>query len=598
MVVWENLAPRKLERHYRRLTWLAGALAVVFGVLWARLFWMQVLKGPYYLALSQGNSIRIVPQRAPRGLILDRNLNVLVENAPSLSVGLTPEPLLKHPEAAEQVIGLLASLLKVDAQTIRKKFEEQASRPFEPVVLATDVDRSLVARIEELRDRLPGVAILADSKREYPGSPDAVLAPHELGYVGEITDAELNSLSARGYRPGDLVGQAGLEKVYDGDLKGDDGGLQIRVDSEGRQLGVLYQLKPIPGNNLVLTLDARLQRAAQQAMAGLSGAVVAMDPRDGEILAMVSEPEFDPGLFAGRVSERAWRDLVDDDRYPMENRAVCGLYPPGSVFKIVTAAAGLETGSITPDTVFNCQGIFWISTWPYRCWKETGHGDISLHRAIVESCDIYFYHVGLKTKVEALSRYARQFGLGAPTGVDLPDEAAGLVPDAEWKERTQHIPWFPGNTVMMSIGQGYLLATPLQLAQMTAAVANGGYLYRPHLVRRITDPQGHVLETVKPDLERKVGVSDATLRIIQEGLVDAVNAPGGTGWRARVPGVVVAGKTGTAQNPHGEDHANFVGYAPAENPQIVVAVVVENGGEGGLTAAPVAQKVFAAYFGK
>lgn len=593
-MVWENLAPRKPEQFYQRLKGVAAGISFVFFLLLARLVWMQVVEGERYHALAYFNSVSSVPLRAPRGLMLDRNLEVMVGNSPSLTVGLTPAPLLGRPELAESVFALLASLLELDAQAIREKFERQKTRPFAPVRLATNVDRALVTRLEELRDKLPGVVVLTDSKRNYP-SPAAA---HALGYVSEITDAQLNSLTAKGYRLGDLVGQTGLERVYDEILKGEDGGFFIQVNSLGRQLKELNQVAPLPGNNLVLTLSLKLQQVAEEALRGQSGAVVALDPRNGEVLALCSAPDYDLSQFSGRIKPADWQALMEDEQHPFTNRAIQGLYPPGSVFKIVTTSAGLESGAIVPETAFTCLGIYWISTWPYRCWKEVGHGTLTLHRAIVESCDIYFYHVGLKTKVDALSQYAREYGFGAATGIDLPGEASGLVPSAAWKERTQHMPWFPGNTVMMSIGQGYLLATPLQLAMMTALVANGGVCYAPHLLKRITDQAGRTLKEIEPQPVRQAKVSAETIRIIQRAMTDAVNVPGGTAWRARVAGLVVAGKTGTAQNPHGEDHADFVSFAPAENPQLVVAVVVENGGEGGLTAAPIAKKIYEAYFAK
>ena len=591
---WRSLAPTKQDALQGRLKLVVAALLAVFLLLWGRLFFMQVVDGPRYRQQALTNSLRLVPQRAPRGLILDRNLEVIASNAPSLSLGLMPAPLLHDPERREEVVQRLAGLLGQDAEAIRKKLALGEPRPFAPVRLATDVDRGLVLALEEQRDQLPGVVVIEESKRSYPRR----MAVHALGYVGEITEGELESLGPKGYRRGDLVGQTGLEKVYDSVLRGEDGGYQVQVNAAGREQKVEGRVPVVPGRNLVLTLDARLQEAAEEALGENSGAVVAMDPRNGEVLALVSHPDYDLAAFANRILSKDWQALAGDDRHPMSDRVLQGLYPPGSVFKIVTTAAGLESGAITPDTTFDCMGIYWISTWPYRCWKEVGHGSISLHRALVESCDVYFYHVGLRVKVDQLHQMAADFGLGTPTGIDLPGESSGLVPDARWKEKTQHMPWFPGNTVMMSIGQGYLLATPLQLAQLASAVANGGDIYRPHLLKRITDASGAVLEEPAPQVSRRLPCSADTLRAIRRGMTDAVNAPGGTGWRARVAGVDVAGKTGTAQNPHGEDHADFISYAPAEAPRLAVAVVVENGGEGGLTAAPIAKRLYEVYFGK
>ena len=593
-MVWDKLAPRKPQQFYGRLYVVAGLVCAGLGALLLRLLWMQVWQGAEYRRLAESNSVRTVPIRAPRGLILDRHLKVLVGNQPSLSLGLTPAELLKQDGMVEPVITRLSQALGVDAEELRKKFNRQRIRPFAPARLASDIDKKTLARLEEDREQLPGLVVIQDSRRSY----DEPMAAHALGYVSEITEKQLDRLGDQGYKLGDLIGQTGLEKVYDSVLKGEDGGRNIRINARGRELMVLNETAPRPGDNLVLTLDANLQRAAETALGQNAGAIVALDPRNGEVLAMASKPDFELATFSGRIKSAAWNRLINDERTPMSNRAIQGLYPPGSVFKIITACAALETGAITPQWKAECLGIYWIATWPYRCWKEIGHGQIALEQAITESCDIFFYQVGLRTKVEALHKYAGLFGLGEKTGLDLNGERAGLVPDAEWKEQTQHMPWFPGNTVMMSIGQGYLLATPLQLACAVAAIANGGSLVQPHMVSRVTSPEGETIKEFHPPMRRELGLKDDTLRLIQRAMAGAVDDRRGTAWRSRVAGVSVAGKTGTAQNPHGEDHAAFVCFAPVENPQIAIAVIVENGGEGGLTAAPMARAVMEAYFQK
>jgi penicillin-binding protein 2 len=593
-MVWEKLSPRKPQQYYSRLYVLAFFVCLALSGLIIRLLWMQVWQGAEYRRLADSNSVRTVPIRAPRGLILDRHLKVLAGNQPSLSLGLTPAELLRQPELVEPVIARLSQELGLDPEEVRRKFNSQRQRPFAPARLVPDVDKKTLLRLEESRDELPGMVVLEDSKRSY----DEPLAAHVLGYVGEITEKELERMGDQGYKLGDLVGQTGLEHVYDGVLKGEDGGRNIRIDAKGRELKVLNETAPRPGNNLVLTLDANLQRAAETALGQNAGAIVALDPRNGDVLAMASKPDFELSNFSGRVRSGVWSRLIADERTPMSNRAIQGLYPPGSVFKIITASAALETGAITPQWKAECLGIYWIATWPYRCWKEVGHGQIAVEQAITESCDIFFYQVGLRTKVEALHKYAQLYGFGEKTGLDLPGERAGLVPDAEWKEETQHMPWFPGNTVMMSIGQGYLLATPLQLACAVSAVANGGVLVQPHLVAKVTSPEGELVSEFHPPKRRELGLKDDTLRLLQRGMAGAVEDRRGTAWRARVEGVSVAGKTGTAQNPHGEDHAVFICFAPVENPQIAISVIVENGGEGGLTAAPMAKAVMDAFFQK
>ncbi len=577
------------KRRVEHLAWMAAALVVVLA---SRVAWMQVLEGEAWKELATRNSIRNVPFRATRGLLLDRHLRVLASNTPSLSVGLVPAELPRDKVEAERVLDEIAILLDLETDEVRQKLARQRTRPFAPARLAVDVERSVVAAIEERRKRLPGVVVLRDTKRVYPKAT----AAHALGYVGEISQRQLARMVEDGYRLGDLIGQTGIESVYDQDLKGVDGGRQVRINASGRELGLMADIPAQAGDDLVLTLDARVQAAAEEALGREAGAIVALDPRNGEVLALVSKPDFDPNIFAGRIRAKDWKELLDDERKPMNNRALQGLFPPGSVFKLVTAIAALESGVITPETHFECLGIYWIATWPYRCWKEIGHGSVSLDRAIPESCDIFFYQTGLRLKVDRLQRWAHELGFGSKTGIDLPSEAQGLVPDPAWKERTQQMPWFPGNTVMMSIGQGYLLATPLQLAVMVATIANGGIRVTPHLVKRVLASDGSVVREIDVPPAAKVRIHDETLRLIQNGMEAAVQDRRGTAWRSRVQGLSVAGKTGTAQNPHGEDHATFVTFAPLENPQIAIAVIVENGGEGGLTAAPMAKKVMEAYF--
>lgn len=586
-MIWGRLHRPPPDQAARRVKVLGWAFAAGLLLLGLRLGWMQVWQGAHYRELALSNSVRTVPLRAPRGRVLDRHLQVLVANAPAVSVGLTPAELPRERARALAVIREVAGLLRLDPAVVERKVEAQRRRPFAPARLAADVDRATVARLEDRRGQLPGLAVWQDSKRTYP-QPQAA---HVLGYVGEITAPQLERLRHQGYRLGDWLGQAGVEAVYDSVVKGADGGRQVRINASGRELGVLRESPPRPGDNLVLSLDGGLQRVAEEAMGEETGAIVALDPRNGEVLALVSKPDYDPAIFAGRVDAKAWRSLAEDRRRPMNNRAVQGLYPPGSVFKLVTALAGLHEKVVGPRDPLNCYGIFWISTWPYRCWREIGHGAVGMERALVESCDIYFYQLGLRLKVEALARWTRDLGFGERSGIDLPGEAAGLVPDPAWKQAREGLPWFPGNTVMMSIGQGYLAATPLQLAVVTAAVANGGRLVTPHLLKRVTSPEGEVLREHRAPPPVDLDLDPEALHLVRRGMEGAVNERRGTGWRARVAGLSVAGKTGTSQNPHGEDHAAFVCFAPVESPRVAIAIIVENGGEGGLVAAPMARRM-------
>jgi penicillin-binding protein 2 len=592
MSIWELYTQREPDRAARRVDHVGWFFAIALLLVLGRLAFMQVWRGSDYRELARLNSVRTVPSRAPRGLILDRNLRPLVVNAPSLSAGVTLADLPRDPQQAQAVLVEIARLLSLDPLDVEKKVARQKPRPYAPARLAADVDRALAAKLQDRRAALPGLTVWEESKRSYPENE----AAHVLGYVGEITDSQLEHLKDDGYHIGDWLGQGGVESRYDSVLKGKDGGRQVRINASGRELGVLSEYPPVPGNNLVLTLDAGLQQVAEEALGPEAGAVVALDPRNGEVLALVSKPDFNLSTFSGKVKVKDWQALLGDERRPMNDRAVQGLYPPGSVFKLVTALAGLQEHVIGPNDKLTCYGILWLSTWPYRCWKEVGHGSIAMEQAITESCDIFFYQLGLKIKVDLLAKWSRDFGFGEVTGIDLPGEAAGLVPDPQWKQNKEGLPWFPGNTVMMSIGQGYLLATPLQLAQMVSAVANGGILFQPHLLKRVTSPEGDTVSEPVYPMRRQLVLDPDNLHLVQRGMEGAVSGRKGTAWRARVAGLSVAGKTGTAQNPHGEDHAAFVCFAPVESPQIAIAVVVENGGEGGLTAAPIARRMLEHYF--
>jgi penicillin-binding protein 2 len=409
-----------------------------------------------------------------------------------------------------------------------------------------------------------------------------------------------------------MIGKYGVEYEWEAHLRGVDGGRQIEVDALGREIKPLRSIEPFPGNNVVLTIDLDLQKAAEEAYQDKSGALIAMDPKTGRILAMVSKPSFDPSIFARGVTAEEWKALMDHPFHPLRNKGIQGQYPPGSVFKIVTAIAGLETGAITPQTQISCNGFFSYGNRDFRCWKEKGHGTLNLHQALVESCDVYFYQVGLKVGVDAIGHYAGELGLGRKTGIGLPHEKAGIVPTTSWKKKRFGVPWYSGETLSVAIGQGYLNTTPLQLATLISAIANGGRFYLPRIVERVESIYGEELKGYPPVETGRADISEKTLRVIQEALMGAVNEPRGTGGACALKQVKVAGKTGTAQVirmaadfKKGDmnrmplkfrDHAWFAAYAPFEDPQIAVAILVEHGGYGGVAAAPIAKKVIAKYF--
>ena len=463
------------------------------------------------------------------------------------------------------------------------------SRKFEPIRLQAHLDDNLIARIEENRVHLPGVYIQMEPERYYPHGD---FASHILGYIGESSEDDLTRLKDEGYNEGDWVGKKGVERTYDNILRGENGGVQVEVDASGVQRRTLAYKDPIQGQTLMLTIDYKVQKLAEDMMGDNVGAILVTNPKTGEILAMVSKPNFDPNLFVSGISFDAWNKLIKDKTFPLENRAIQGQYPPGSIFKLVTALAALEDHVIDTNKVFLCRGIFWYKTWPYRCWRTSGHGWVNLSTAIIQSCDIFFYQLGLLVKIDKIYEVAEKMGLGNKTGVDLDSEVAGLVPNPQWKESTQHQPWFPGNTIQMSIGQGYLLTTPLQMLDMTSAIAMNGTIYKPHLLYQVMDQKtGRSVYNQQPEVLRDADLDPTDLKFIQSTMEKVISNDMGTGKKARIPGVRVAGKTGTSENPHGDNHAWFTAYAPAEDPRIAVIVLVENGGEGGVVSAPIAQRL-------
>jgi penicillin-binding protein 2 len=390
-----------------------------------------------------------------------------------------------------------------------------------------------------------------------------------------------------------------VEKFYDSLLRGQAGGFQVEVNPSGVQRRIMRYRAPVSGKTIKLSVDFEVQKLAEDLLGAEAGAIVVCNPKNGEVLALASQPGYDPNLFVGGISVKNWNKLLKDELKPMQNRCLQGQYPPGSVFKIVTALAALKDGLINPDRLFLCRGIYWYKTWPYRCWKTFGHGWMNLHNALVGSCDIFFYQVGLELTVDRIYRAARAFGLGSRTHIDLDSEMAGLVPNAKWKEATQHMPWFPGNTIQMSIGQGYVLTTPLQMLSVTCAMANRGRIYQPHLLYQVLDETtGQPRQAYRPNVMLETGFDPEHLDRVRASLEQVVGALGGTGKKARVTGLKIAGKTGTSENPHGENHAWFTAYAPADDPQVAVIILVENGGEGGLVAAPIAKRLIEASLGR
>lgn len=564
-----------------RLVILRAVVAVACALILGRLVQLQVIEGDRNRELADENRIRIVRRMAPRGTIYDRHNRVLAASRLAFSVRVVPEELAMA--GAEDPAAGLAALLGLPEAEVKEALHSQALSRYEPMFLQRDVSEEVVARLEEHAPYLSGVGVAADAVRHYPHGS---LAAHVLGYVRQINAEELTRPENAGYRAGDLIGKAGVEKVTERALRGTDGGDQIEVDARGRRVRTLGTVPPRPGRNVWLTLDLDLQRAAEDALGGRAGAVVAMDPRTGEILALASHPSYDPNMFVGALTPEEW-DRLRGPGHPQYNRAITSRYPPGSVFKIVTAAAALESGKCDIESRFLCTGEYRIGDWSFRCWRRAGHGTVDFVSGFGQSCNVMFVTLGRLVGVRQLADMAGRFGLGEKCDIDLPEEAAGLVPTAEWKRQVRREPWYPGDTCQMAVGQGDCLVTPLQVAREFAVVASGGSLVHPHLIARIEGESDY-----SPPVEgRSLGLRPETIAALRMGM-EAVVAPGGTGAGIITPRYGIAGKTGTAQAPGGDPHAWFAGYAPSDRPKLVVAAVIEHGGKGSEIAAPIARHVF------
>lgn len=589
---WLSPAPL-IQRKIRRAAMVVTAAVVL---LLMRFWYLQALEGRHYATLSAHNRLRLRPLEAPRGFILDRTGAVMVENRPSFNVHVIPADVPDVEEAAQAIGPLLGQASTEVAARIRAG----RAQPYEPVLLAREVDERTMVAMEERKMDLPGVSLQVHPIRSYL---DGDSAAHFLGYVSEVSQEQLHREEYRDFQPGEMVGQAGVEQVFDAFVRGINGREEIEVDARGRLVRLVDRLEPQAGFNLVLTLDKQLQAAAEKAFAGKRGAVVAMHPQTGEILVWVSRPSYNPNLFAQRLSRESWEKLSTNPSHPLQNRPMQAQYAPGSIFKLVVMAAGLETGAITPDTTFYCPGHFTLGDVTFDDWEKAGHGWQNLMQATANSCNVYFYQASLKTGIDSIGWVAREFGLGQRTGIAVGDEAMGFIPTPAWKRRTQKEPWYPGDTVITGIGQGKILATPLQIVTMISAIANGGTIHRPWMLKRVESWGGEVVAAYGPEVVRKVNLKPQVLEVIRRGMLRAVEE--GTGRPSRIPGVRVAGKTGTAQvvkkdadlTGQTKDHGWFTAFAPYEDPEIAIVVIAENAGFGSVAAAPVARAILEAAFG-
>ena len=576
----------------KRLTALGGIIVLVIAVLIGRMGYLQVYEGEHYASLADGNRIRLVPAVAARGTFYDRNGNMLVTNRPGFTVALLP---LTEPISPD-VIERLSKLLNVPVEEINRRIENHMG--FDPIRIKNDVGPDLLTIIEEQKELYPGVVVEVQPIRQYIFKEMAV---HALGYVSEISDTELEDKKDQGYKTGDIIGKFGLEKMYDQLLRGLDGGEQVEVDVTGKPVQILGKKNPVPGHDVVLTIDRDIQLATEKAVddqlkliGASAAAAVVMNPQTGEILAIVSRPGFDPNLFAQGISEKEWKKINENPFYPMDNKAITGEYPPGSTFKIVTGTAALAAGKVTPEEKILDTGHHWII--PKGNAEGEALGWINFDEAMAHSDNVYFYEMGNRLGIDELEKYARMFGLGEKTGVNLPYEAEGLVANRRYKEKFFEEDWYLAETFDAAIGQGFNLVTPIQAAMVMAEIAADGKRYQPYLVQKIMSHDGKLVKKFEPVLLGQLQVSQDIISLVQHGLKGVTKY----GTAAFIFGkdfpIDIAGKTGTAENPHGKDHGWFVAYGPFDNPSVVVAVIVEQGGFGAQSAVPIGKKILEAVF--
>lgn len=555
-----------------RLNLLKGGVFLGLLVLAAGLFDTQVLKAGYYRNLSENNRIRLIPLEAPRGRVMDRAGRILATNRPSYNLVATPE------DVTPEVFPRLAKMLHVSEKTIRERMSAEREYSFSPVILAPDIPKELLFQIEELRPELPGISIQTDWIRSYPNGS---IASHVLGYLGKINEEEYKTLGRDRFGMNALMGRTGIEKIFDLKLRGWRGAEEVEVNARGEKLRVVNEKPPVPGEDLVLTLDLEFQKKLTGLIKGKEATVAFLDLKTNELMALVSIPDFDPNVFVSPRGNEARIHFLGDSSAPLLDRGASAAYPPGSVFKLVTALAGLETGKITPQTTFNCPGYFQLKpgSRPFHCWFDHGHGRLDLYRALERSCNVYFYNVGRLVGADALARTARELGLGQTFQLELSNLAPGLVPDSEWKRSRFKEKWYEGETLSFAVGQSYLLVSPLQIMRLSAMIAKNGEWVEPRLVR---DSES------QPESEKKrIAIKPEHLRVIRQGMLKVVESDYGTGQLARVDFDQLAAKTGTAQAPPKLPHAWITGFFPYRDPQVAFVAMIEHGGSGGIEGARV-----------
>jgi len=592
----------------KRIMFALVLVFFLFFVIISRFWYLQINKGDEYQGLAETNRVRIRSVPPPRGHILDRHGREIVTNRPSFNVVMIREDSFD----IDDVLKRLSVVLNEDVELLWERIREAAGTPHHiPIILKEDIDWETLAHLENNKFKFSGIRIEVRPVRTFHYGD---LAANAIGYVGSINRKQLEEDELGVYEGGDLIGKRGLERLREKDLRGEKGSSSSEVDARGFEQQELINVDPLPGNDIRLTIDIDLQRVAEQFMeiGEKAGAVVALEVNTGRVLVAASTPTINLEAFIGGISQKNWDALLQNSRHPLISKVVQGTYPTGSVYKIVTALAGLAEGVIDLNTIFYCPGHYYFGNRIYRCWKHSGHGQVDILRAITESCDVFFYQVGLRVGVDKLAEYARKLGLGQVSGIEMEHEKSGLTPTKAWKRKRYNEKWHEGETLSVAIGQGFNIMTPLQIALMTSVVANGGKLYKPQLIESVTTADGQVVEKFTPELVSQLSARDlAHLGTIQEGLLGVVHGKRGTARKVKIKGLTVAGKTGTAQVvriaqykglkeqdiPYKyRDHAWFTCYAPADNPQIAVTVLVEHGLHGGSAAGPIARVVLKKYF--
>lgn len=591
------------EWYKHRLTGVMLVVLMVFILLFARLFYLQVIKGKEFRRLSINNSIRLQTVDAPRGQLFDRNGEKLVENRPWFDLSI----ILHDAKPLERVIRKLSRYTGLSQSDLMATIKKEKCSPYHPILLKRDIGRNVLAAVEVNKLDLPGIQVDVKPQRDYLKEKNAA---HLIGYLGEINTKELKSEKYEGCRRGDLIGKFGIERTLDRFLRGTHGGRQVEVNASGQIVRVLKTVEAKQGLDVYLTIDDVLQQKAEKLLKGKAGAALAMDPGTGQLLALVSSPSFDPRSFVGGISREEWNDLVSNPEHPMENKAIQGEYPPASTYKIVTAIAGLEEGIIDESKYFYCPGYYTYGGRTFRCWKHSGHGYVNVVKALEVSCDVFFYNVGRRLGVDRLAWYSKACGLGSPTKIALEGEGDGLIPTAAWKQQRTGVPWQGGETISVAIGQGYNLVTPLQMLTLISGVANGGNVYKPILFKEIKTTSGRLVQKGETKIIGNIPASSQTMELVRRGLWRVVNGARGTARGSRIYGIEMCGKTGTAQiigrkkndkkykrkiKGRYRPHAWFVAYAPSDDPQIAVSVIVEHGEHGSSAAAPIAREMIKTY---